>query len=210
MITMDMLDIHTHLSRDEAIINCSPFSFSPVEGRFYSVGIHPWKVSEDYQGEWDLLQKIASHPQVIVIGEAGLDKLAIADMSLQLEVLNLQIDLSEQLKKPLIIHSVHTSNELIRLKKQLKPLMSWVIHGFRGNGNVALQLSKEGFYLSFGEKYRMESLVDTPINRVLIETDESGEDIHALCRQAAKYLSLPDNQFVSQIRQNIKEVFFSH
>lgn len=206
---MDILDIHTHFDRSGAIINCSPSSFAPIAGRFYSVGIHPWKVSDTYQSEWELLRKVALHPQVVAIGEAGLDKLAVADVSLQLEVLNLQIDLSEQLKKPLIIHSVHTSNELIRLKKQLKPLMAWVIHGFRGNRNVAQQLLKEGFYLSFGERYRMESLVDTPLNRILIETDESGEDIHTLYRQAAGYLSLPDNQFVAQIRQNIKEVFFS-
>lgn len=206
---MNILDIHTHHNKAEAIINCTPNTFHPTNGYFYSVGIHPWDISKDYQKEWNLLQEITVNPQVIAIGEAGLDKLINTDIKLQQKLFELQINLSEQLNKPLIIHAVRTSNELILLKKRFKPAMPWIIHGFRGNKNIATQLLEYDFYLSFGEKYQAEALTETPLNRMFIETDESGIDIHTLYNQVAYNLSLPENQFMKQIQQNIKEVFFN-
>lgn len=52
----------------------------------------------------------------LAIGEAGLDKLASADILLQKEVLIRQILLSESVGKPLVIHCVKAFNELIELK----------------------------------------------------------------------------------------------
>ena len=55
--------------------------------------------------------------------EAGLDKLASADILLQKEVLIRQILLSESVGKPLVIHCVKAFNELIELKKRYRPQM---------------------------------------------------------------------------------------
>ena len=44
-----LLDIHTHRNAavpGECIFNVEPAWFEPVEGCYYSVGIHPWKVLE--------------------------------------------------------------------------------------------------------------------------------------------------------------------
>ena len=41
-----LLDIHSHyaaLIAGESIWNVEPAVFSPIEGNYYSVGIHPWK-----------------------------------------------------------------------------------------------------------------------------------------------------------------------
>ncbi len=49
-----LLDIHTHRNAavpGECIFNVEPAWFEPVEGCYYSVGIHPWKV-------WKLVRKI--------------------------------------------------------------------------------------------------------------------------------------------------------
>lgn len=206
---MNILDIHSHREYREAITNRLPSSFAPKEAQLYSVGIHPWNITSDYRKEWDLLLQIAGNEQVLAIGEAGLDKQIPPDMELQMEVFKCQIELAEQIRKPLIIHSVRTSNELIQLKKQYSPQMPWVIHGFRGNKNIAVALINEGFYLSFGEKYQAEALKATPMNRIFVETDESAESIDSIYNKVAGELSLPDNQFRTQIGQNIKEVFFN-
>lgn len=206
---MNILDIHSHREYREAITNRFPSSFAPKEAQLYSVGIHPWNITPDYRKEWDLLLQIAGNEQVLAIGEAGLDKQIPLDMELQMEVFKCQIELAEQIRKPLIIHSVRTSNELIQLKKQYSPQMPWVIHGFRGNKNIAVALINEGFYLSFGEKYQAEALKATPMNRIFVETDESVESIDNIYNKVAGELSLPDNQFRTQIRQNIKEAFFN-
>ena len=77
------VDIHTHrLPRipGTAIVNCYPDVFAPKEGEWYSVGIHPWYVpaaiTSNVRCEMNVLSSLIGHPQVLAIGEAGLDKLA--------------------------------------------------------------------------------------------------------------------------------------
>jgi len=206
---MDIIDIHTHHAYIEGIINTSPSAFLPQYNYAYSVGIHPWSLANDYSKEWRRLQEIAVNPQVLAIGEAGLDKMTEANMQLQEDVFRLQILLAEELGKPLIIHSVRTSNEIIKIKKELKPNAPWIIHGFRGNKNIVSQLIAEGFYISFGEKYQNESITKVPLDRMFIETDESDKDIHEIYSDIAQTLSIPEKQLYNHIRQNVKEVFFT-
>ena len=81
-----LLDIHTHRRvavSGEYILSVEPARFEPVDGCYYSVGIHPWKVSEAAPEDWEKLEKAVGHPSVLAIGETGLDKLASADILLQ-------------------------------------------------------------------------------------------------------------------------------
>ena len=81
-----LLDIHTHRNAavpGECIFNVEPAWFEPVEGCYYSVGIHPWKVLEAGPEDWTTLEKAVCHPSVLAIGEAGLDRLGPADILLQ-------------------------------------------------------------------------------------------------------------------------------
>ena len=92
-----LLDIHTHRNAavpGECIFNVEPAWFEPVEGCYYSVGIHPWKVLEAGPEDWTTLEKAVCHPSVLAIGEAGLDRLGPADILLQKEVFVRQILLS--------------------------------------------------------------------------------------------------------------------
>lgn len=206
---MDILDIHTHHRSLCGILNTSPISFWPAENQYYSVGIHPRQVIKNDDCEWQVLRQAAAHAQVLAIGEAGLDKMAPVDMLLQEEVFVLHTDLAERVKKPLIIHAVRSSNEIVRLKKKLSPSVPWIVHGFRGNGQLASELVRHGFYLSFGEKYQPDALKAIPLERLFLETDESREEITTLYHRAAEYLSVPCRQLRERIGQNIKDVFFS-
>lgn len=209
---MEPFDIHTHHLPQEsyqAIISIMPKKFNPLPDRYYSVGLHPWYLLCDYKEEWEQLQEAVRHSQVLAVGEAGLDKAVTVDMNLQLEVFTLQMELAEQINKPLIIHSVRTANELIRLRKQFCPQVPWIIHGFRGNKDVAQELIRHRFYLSFGEKYQIEALRVVPVNRIFIETDESLMNIRSLYEKVSTDLSLPYNQLLTSVQQNVKEVFFN-
>ena len=64
-----LLDIHTHRNAavpGECIFNVEPAWFEPVEGCYYSVGIHPWKVLEAGPEDWTTLEKAVCHPSVPV------------------------------------------------------------------------------------------------------------------------------------------------
>ncbi|MEG1686043.1 MAG: TatD family hydrolase [Bacteroides sp.] len=210
---MDILDIHTHQSENasKAITSVSPSDFNPVEGNCYSVGIHPWSVAEIDGNEWiDELIRVASHPQVVAIGEIGLDKLITTDMTLQTKIVEIQVAVAEQLRLPVVIHCVRAFNELIQLKKKIKPTTPWIIHGFRAKKSIVEQLIKQGFYISFGEKYQQDALCLVPLNKLFLETDESENNIEILYQQIADARSIPYYQLLTQIQQNSKDVFFNH
>lgn len=204
------IDIHTHQLPQvlgEAIVNCYPETFSPKEGGWYSVGIHPWYITT-LSDKKNHLETIVRHPQVLAVGEAGLDKLADAPMDLQLEVFEYQARLADEVGKPLVIHLVRAADELLKLRRELRPAMPWIIHGFRGKAALAEEYLRHGFYLSFGEKYQTEALLATPADRLLIETDESVVPIEELYLRAAAVRGMCSEELHKIVSANIGKVFF--
>ena len=72
-------DIHTHCQPEvpgEAIVNCFPETFVPQLEGWYSVGIHPWYITTSTVSLAEkkrCLEELLYHPQVLAMGEAGLD-----------------------------------------------------------------------------------------------------------------------------------------
>ena len=131
-----MLDFHTHNlnANKDSIINISITDADRIKNGYkYSIGIHPWDSESVSAEELHKLSEIATNDNVILIGEAGLDKLKGANQLEQEELFRNQIKLSEDLSKPLLIHCVKAYQELIAIKKELKPKQPWIIHGYRGN-----------------------------------------------------------------------------
>ncbi|MDO9633545.1 MAG: TatD family hydrolase [Paludibacter sp.] len=188
-----LTDAHSHriISRDVRTIyniriNDLPPSLPHGENILFSAGIHP-KDAASITGLWiENLKFLLNFDQVIAIGECGMDKNAPVAIEKQLEVFALQIKFSEIHNKPLIIHCVGCYNELINLHRALNPKQPWIIHGFRGKPEMAVQLVKFGMYLSFGEKFNPESLAITPIERILAETDDSEMDIEEIYENLCK------------------------
>ena len=106
----------------------------------------------------------------------------------QLQVLRRQIEISEEVEKPLILHCVKGADIILGLKRDLNPRQTWVIHGFRGKTELARQLTDKGIMLSFGEKFNPDTVMAMPGDMILAETDESiltiEEIIGALSRAA--------------------------
>ena len=171
------VDIHTHdKSRKNAIINIYP-NEELIEGVFHSVGIHPWQTANISSFIIKQLNILAAHPQIVAIGETGIDSIKGASIDIQIEIFKLHVNLSEQYKKPLIIHCVKSFNEIIVLKNKLCPTMPWIIHGFRGKPQLAKDLLKHGFFISLGENFNTETASFIPDNKLLFESDESTLDI---------------------------------
>ncbi|MCM1137775.1 MAG: TatD family hydrolase [Duncaniella sp.] len=181
-----MFDWHTHRLRHNAIVDIDPTGLFNNrlrkmmpwgKGYRYSVGVHPWNVNRFTLRDLLMLRALASRPDVVAIGEAGLDTMRHSDdveitLRKQLDLLKYHIELSEETAKPLILHIVRRFQEIIQLKKELRPTQPWIIHGFRGKPQLALQLLRQGFYLSYGKKYNPESYALTPPSRRLHETDQ--------------------------------------
>lgn len=181
-------DIHTHdKSRIDAIINIYP-NEQLIEGAYHSVGIHPWHTVDIDSSTIENLNILAAHPQVVAIGETGLDALKGASIEKQIEIFKLHVSLSEKYQKPLIIHCVKCFNDIIELKKTLHSTMPWIIHGFRGKPQLAQQLLNNGFYISLGEHFNPQTVTIIPTNRLLFETDESTLDINTIIENIKNYI----------------------
>ncbi|MCD8445183.1 TatD family hydrolase, partial [Tenacibaculum finnmarkense] len=147
---MKFINIHTHTNSDEnfSILNCYPNStdFNTP----FSIGIHPWFINKNtIEDELIFIKKKLLHKNCYAIGECGLDRLSEVNYTLQIAVFKEQINLSEEFKKPLIIHCVRSFQEIIQIKKELKPRQKWLIHGFHKNNQIATDLIKNGCFLSF-------------------------------------------------------------
>lgn len=191
-------DIHTHhLERKGAVINANITDFKPADGLYYSLGIHPWHIEEiDIKTALKTLESLVhDFPQIVAIGECGLDSLINTPLETQIKVFEQHIDISERLQKPLIIHCVRSSNEILRIYRKHMPQLPWIIHGFRSNINTLRPILNIPIYISIGEKFNAEAVKLIPDNRLLIETDESLLSIEEIATQVA----LARNQSVQNI-----------
>lgn len=218
MTTTLFIDIHTHHlpsdTQTTAILNCSMTEYASTrckQSPFISISLHPWYLSTDnlhVQTEW-MTQVLLSDKRIVALGEAGLDKMCPTPFQLQQTAFQAVIRLSEEHHLPLIIHSVKSTGELIALKKKYHPRQPWIIHGFRGKKELAEELIRHEFYLSFGKKYQKEALSAVPSNRLLLESDEATIDFPTFCAQVATLRETSTNELLTTIKENANLLFFN-
>lgn len=171
---MEIRDIHTHLLPQEpgtALVCIGNGPLPAGQGHWFSVGLHPWDVTGDDEKILQSIGEMAKNPQVLAIGECGFDTLKGPAHDLQEQAFIRQVEISERVRKPMILHVVRDFDSVIRLRKQLKPTQSWLIHGFRGGLQQASQLYTHGIQVSLGLKANPQTLQQIPSDRLILETD---------------------------------------
>ena len=177
-------DVHTHGRTGPRLLT----SVEPREARdgeagqaWYSVGIHPWSTAAHIpDDDFRLLEEAVDDPRVAAIGECGLDALCGGSAEFQEAVFRRHVELSERAGLPLIVHCVRRYGRIMELRRELKPLQPWIIHGFRGNAETARQITSRGIYLSLGEKFNPDAILNIPPHLLLAETDESHTSINSI------------------------------
>jgi TatD DNase family protein len=216
----DYIDIHTHEGKPSSgifIVECLMAHEKRLPGNapgeVYTFGIHPWFLNENNHKQLiNSVENSVVHSGVIAIGEAGFDKLRGPSPGLQRKVFEEQVNIAEVHQKPVIIHCVRAWDELFAVHKKLKPKTPWMIHGFRGNVELAKQLLSKGMYLSFWFDFilRPESSVlikSLPPERIFLETDGADVDIREIYKKVAKDLDRSVEEMKSIIFINFKEFF---
>ncbi|MCG8859208.1 TatD family hydrolase [Tenacibaculum finnmarkense] len=210
---MKFINIHTHTNSDEnfSILNCYPNStdFNTP----FSIGIHPWFINKNtIEDELIFIKKKLLHKNCYAIGECGLDRLSEVNYTLQIAVFKEQINLSEEFKKPLIIHCVRSFQEIIQIKKELKPRQKWLIHGFHKNNQIATDLIKNGCFLSFGKallysEKLQEVFFTIPLDKIFLETDDVKIDIATVYEKASRIKNTSVKKIQENIHQNFNTLF---
>jgi TatD DNase family protein len=216
----DYIDIHNHDSMPgEAVFILDNLMAHegtlPVKRRgiIYSIGIHPWFLNEiNHDQLLGFVRQNASDKSVAAIGEAGFDKLRGPVMELQHRTFAEQAAISEDSGKPMVIHCVKAWDELMEAHKKLKPKMPWLIHGFRGKKELAMQLIPKNMYISFWFDFiirpEASKLVQAlPADRIFLETDGSDMDIRKIYEKVANDLDISVDLLKKQIRSNFEMLF---
>ena len=203
-------DIHTHRSLPPAkscrmILNriVGVDMLFPRDEKL-SCGIHPWYIQEG-DGQLEALRNyLDSSENIVAIGEAGLDKLhSPVSLARQQDIFHQQALLAEEYGKPLVIHCVKAWEEIIREKKSLRPSVPWIIHGFRGKGELARQLLREGFRLSFGLHSQLSALREAWPDALLLETDEAEVGIEVIYRKTSAALGVSLDELARKVEENV-------
>lgn len=133
----------------------------------------------------------------------------------QITIFEWQIDLSEALQKPIILHDVKSHNEILALRKKHKAKQPWILHGFNGTEQDIWQLTGRGLYLSVGESLLhserkiAKSLKNMPLEMLFLETDMAEVGIEMIYEAAAKLLEMDLSVLQRLLFANFAQVFYS-
>lgn len=145
---------------------------------YASVGVHPEDVTHLTEADMDRLAELAQHNKVVAIGEIGLDyHYDDVPKELQKKWFLRQIQLAQKLELPYIVHDREAHGDVLEIIRE-SGYFRGVMHCYSGSAEMAQELLKLGFYISFAGpvtfkngKKTQEAAKQIPIERILIETD---------------------------------------
>ena len=121
-----------------------------------AVGIHPHFAAATSEGEWDALARLAAEPEVVAIGEIGLDyHRNFSPPDVQREAFQRQLVLAAAVQLPVVVHDRDAHDDV------RSALLAWdgpgrgegsvhgVLHAFSGNAALAAEMAAAGFLISF-------------------------------------------------------------
>lgn len=147
-----------------------------------TVGVQPNHVAEAGPTAWDEVVALASRPQVVALGETGLDRYwDYAPFAQQEDYFARHLDLARKLRLPVVIHCRQAEADVVRMLQddfdKHGPVRG-VMHSYTGDTATAASCLAMGLYVSFAgmvtykNAQNLRDVAKTiPLDRLLVETD---------------------------------------
>jgi TatD DNase family protein len=141
-------------------------------------GLHPYLAEVHSDNDILQLRDWLNNNDCVAVGECGLDyRKDQADKHTQLKFFDAQLEIARSCNKPVVIHSVRATTDVISAIKNY-PGLSGMIHSYSGSYEQAMQLIELGFLISLGGAitYNNARKIRTtaskiPLTSILLETD---------------------------------------
>ena len=166
-----MVTVGTDVARSAAMADIA----AAHDGVWATAGVHPHDASGGLDGLVDLLAR----PEVVAVGEAGLDfHYDHSPRDVQADVFAAQVALAHEHDLPLVIHTREAWDETFALLDREGVPARTVFHCFTGGPDEAAACLDRGAILSFSGIITFPSGGDLraaaalcPLDRLLVETD---------------------------------------
>jgi TatD DNase family protein len=151
------------------------------ESVFAAVGMQPNYLADAQSGDWDRVVAMAGQPDVVAIGETGLDRYwDFTPFELQQDYFDRHLRLSQERGLPFIVHMRDCDEEILVMLREAhaRAPLSGVMHSFTGSRAMMEECVAMGLYISFAGMVTYKKSADlrviaaaVPNERILIETD---------------------------------------
>ncbi len=146
-----------------------------------AVGLHPNYVTQANPGDWKEIVELVNHPQVVALGETGLDKYwDFAPIEAQRDYFSRHLELSRSTGKPFIVHCRDAEEEVMEMLSEdvKKGPLNGVMHSFCGSQEMSERCVEWGMMISFSgmltykKNDSLRAIASTvPDDRLMVETD---------------------------------------
>jgi TatD DNase family protein len=146
-----------------------------------TAGVHPHDAARCDEGTLAALRELAAAPEVVAIGECGLDfNRDFSPRPLQRTWFERQVRLAIELGLPLFLHERDAAEAFLEVLDACGPAPEQVIvHCFTGDGATLQQYLRRGFYIGITGwicderrgRHLQELVKQIPRERLLLETD---------------------------------------
>ena len=144
---------------------------------YASAGIHPHDAKDAPKNFVEKIYDFLSHSSMVAVGEMGLDYFSnISNPIIQKSIFRSQMQIAQELKKPIIFHNRDADYDVIKILKEY-PDVCGVAHCFSSSLETAKIFIELGYYISFSGNITFKNshlpLVakELPLEKILVETD---------------------------------------
>jgi TatD DNase family protein len=172
-----MVSISTRIRRFERLLQIA----EAHDNVFCSVGTHPHYAHEELDVPVAEIVRLAAHPRVVAVGEAGLDYFYDnSPRDAQAQGFRNHIAAARETQLPLVIHARDADADVAAIleTEMAKGAFPAVLHCYTGGADLARRGLDLGLYVSFSgiltfkkSDALREVASMVPLDRVLVETD---------------------------------------
>ena len=189
-------------------------------------GLHPDAADDFCEADIDKIRLMLNDKKCVGLGEIGLDYYyETPSREKQLILFEKQLQLAKDTNSKIVIHDRDAHEDCIKLVKKYG--VTGVFHCFSGSSEMAKEVVKLGFYVSFSgvltfknARKAVEAAQVVPLDRILIETDcpylapvpmrgkrNQPDFVQYTGRVAAACKKMEEDEFAALTMQNAKRVF---
>ncbi|MCX6649478.1 MAG: TatD family hydrolase [Candidatus Bathyarchaeota archaeon] len=191
-----------------------------------SLAVHPWYSDEYTAKTRKMFVDLAKNPEVVAIGETGLDftgrmshqwvrEEKYVDKAIQRATFRAHVQLARELKLPVIVHDRGEWQEALDILEELgAPKTGAIIHGFAKDEAYAKRCEALGIHLSLGLRTLQapppgfEAAVKrTPMRLIVTETDSNKPwEVIKACEIIGKIKGVTTDEVGSKATENLRRL----